>query len=75
MRSIDFLRSEFNIFNYYLSLTDPEPIRKIKTLEFAKKERAVWNDTCDIVLNQLKIKYTPEDVTDDDHALNAAHNL
>jgi hypothetical protein len=77
-RVTDIFRCWFNIFNYYQSLQDKiesKPLKIIKTLEFARTV-PVWLDEWDLVLNQLKMKYLPqEELTDDDHALNASLNL
>lgn len=70
----------WNIYNYYESLTDPKNTKIVKTLEFIKKNSKVgtigWSDDMDVILSQLRVRYpTDSEPTDDDYALNAAHNL
>lgn len=76
--NMEVVKNNFRVFNYYQSLQgkiEDKALKMIKTLEFAK-ENTKWLDGWDIGLNTLRLRHLPEDqLTDDDHALNAAHNL
>jgi hypothetical protein len=74
------IKDLWNIYNYYESLTDSKSIKIVKTVEFIKKNSNVgtigWSDDMDVILSQLRVRYpTDSEPTDDDYALNAAHNL
>jgi hypothetical protein len=72
------VKTSFEIFNYYQSLQGGKEEKIARTLVFAQKvfPEAYWRDRYDVIVNQFKLKYLPDsEITDDDYALNAAHNL
>lgn len=68
----------YTVYNLYV-ITRGTKVEKInKIIEYIKKNGYAgtkWTDEDEITYNQFKVKYLPNDLTDDDHALNAMYNL
>jgi hypothetical protein len=74
-----YTRMCFNTYNLYTSLKETIPIKTIKTLEYVIKsypDIAVTIKGLEDAVSIAKVKYFPqEQLTDDEYAIHAAHNL
>lgn len=81
-RPNDAILALFRIYNYYTSLTGSYIENVFKVLEFIRDNKQIsravfpWKEEQDTLLHKLRMKYIPQDqLTDDDHAFDAALNI